>query len=487
LILRLINFKNMDAKNRLEEIKRVITLANSNEKELLKIERMWKGRLKVFPVYEIPLGLLVYNKYNGRILSRTKSLETQEKEIDVSTKEGDKIIAKLLWDSKESANKSTLNDLEKYGQKEVAMITSDGVIIDGNRRAMLLNRVDKYDYLKTIVLAVSSTDDPLEIERLETSFQMGSDEKLSYNPVEKYLKSKILVEKLTNGLDSMSKDDAIKKIAEWMQESKTDIKFFLDVMQTMDDYLEYLEYDNLYIQLDKKEEQFRDLTRWIEAYKTGESGKAFDGYTKTDVDDLKCLSFDFIRSSYEGKEFRFIAQGQKGSHFFGNEEIWRDFVNQWSSITNNVVLPSPDFNSSNLKAHLDGVDQQFKNQVEQEFGDIVRDALTHLHRKKDKDKPSKTLKHIKNDINSLNFSIKSLSDNEKKANIDSAKSISSVFLKKISNHSVSDALDVIISSLNEIYLSLENNTRLDIVNQKDSIEKRLKSVKKILFDISKKI
>ena len=478
----------MDAKNRLEEIKRVIDLnTKNNADELLKIERMWKGRLKVFPVYEMPLSLLVYNKYNGRILSRTQSLEAQKNEIDVSTKEGAKIIAKLLWESKESANKSTLADLEKYGQKEVAMITSDGVIVDGNRRAMLLNRINKYDYLKTIVLPVSSTDDPLEIERLETSFQMGSDEKLSYNPIEKYLKTKKLVNDLTSGIEIISKDDAIKKIAEWMQESKTDIKFFLDVMQTMDDYLEYLEYDNLYIQLDKKEEQFRDLTRWIETYKSGESGKAFDGYTTSDVDDLKCLSFDFIRSDYEGKEFRNIAKGQRGSHFFGNEEIWRDFVNQWTSIMNNVVLPSPDFSSSNLKAHLDSIDQQFKNQVKQEFADIVREALTSLHRKKDKDKPSKTLKHIKNDVNSLNLSSKSLSDIDKKANLDSAKSISSEFINKISNHSVSDALDVIISSLNKIDLSLENITRLDRVNQKESIEERLKSVKKILFDISKKI
>ena len=41
----------MDAKNRLVEIKRVIDLSTKNNAdELLKIERMWKGRLKVFPV-----------------------------------------------------------------------------------------------------------------------------------------------------------------------------------------------------------------------------------------------------------------------------------------------------------------------------------------------------------------------------------------------------------------------------------------------------
>ena len=110
------------------------------------------------------------------------------------------------------------------------MITTDGVIIDGNRRTMLLNRIAKFDYLKTIVLPVSSTDDPLEIERLETSFQMGSDEKLSYNPIEKYIKSKTLLEKLTNGIDSISKESAIKKIADWMQEKNKKIIDYLRIL-----------------------------------------------------------------------------------------------------------------------------------------------------------------------------------------------------------------------------------------------------------------
>ena len=41
---------------------------------------------------------------------------------------------------------------------------------------------------------------------------MGSDEKLSYNPIEKYIKSKTLLEKLTNGIDSMTRESAIKKL-----------------------------------------------------------------------------------------------------------------------------------------------------------------------------------------------------------------------------------------------------------------------------------
>ena len=48
------------------------------------------------------------------------------------------------------------------------------------------------DYFKAVVLDVTLEENPLEIEKLETSFQMGEDEKLGYNPTEKYLKAKLL-------------------------------------------------------------------------------------------------------------------------------------------------------------------------------------------------------------------------------------------------------------------------------------------------------
>ena len=36
-------------------------------------------------------------------------------------------------------------------------------------------------------------------------------------------------------------------------------------------------------------------------FSSGESAKGFDGYTQRDVDDLKCICFDFIRAGYEGR------------------------------------------------------------------------------------------------------------------------------------------------------------------------------------------
>ena len=477
----------MEAKNRSNEIARIISQSNINEKDLLKIERMWKGKLKAFKVYDIPLNLLVYNKYNGRILSRTKSLEAQNEKIDVSSKKGSDIIAKLLWDSKESANENTLKDLIKYGQKEIAMITTDGVIVDGNRRTMLLNRIDKFDYLKTIVLPVSSSENPLEIERLETSFQMGSDEKLSYNPIEKYIKSKTLLEKLTNGIDSMNKEDAVKKIADWMQENEKKINEYLNIMQIMDDYLEYHEYDNLYIQLDKKEDQFIFLNKWIRNFSSGESVKGFYEYTKQDVDDLKCLCFDFIRADYEGKEFRYIAEGHKENHFFGHADIWKSFRDGWSSIMDGVNYQKPDFTTSNLEYHLKSIDLDFKNQVIEKFKELVNDSRYDLERIKHKNAPAKTLKNIKNDVESLNLKNKSLSILEKEKILSESKNVASKLITKVTNSSIIDSLEIIISTLKNIDSKIDDYSKQEILERKDKIEEKVNVIKKSIFDFSKKL
>ncbi|MBK9767467.1 MAG: hypothetical protein IPP63_10825 [Chloracidobacterium sp.] len=142
-------------------------------------------------VFEIPLEYLVYNKFNGRILSRTKTLEKQGRNVNPETKEGKFVIEELLWRSKVSKNEITKKDISIKGQLKIGIVTRDGIVIDGNRRLMLLNKLQpKYRFFKAVVLPVALEDDPIEVEKLETTYQMGEDEKQGYNPIEKYLKAK---------------------------------------------------------------------------------------------------------------------------------------------------------------------------------------------------------------------------------------------------------------------------------------------------------
>ena len=57
----------------------------------------WQDELEQMNVYKVPLEYLIYNKYNGRILSRTKSLERQNYQINPESPQGKALIEKLLW------------------------------------------------------------------------------------------------------------------------------------------------------------------------------------------------------------------------------------------------------------------------------------------------------------------------------------------------------------------------------------------------------
>ena len=103
-----------------------------------------------------------------------------------------------MWKSKLDANERTLTSLDKLGQEKVAVISKDGVVIDGNRRTMLLNRLPQYGHLETIILPLSSYDDWLEIEHIETQIQMGGDKAIDYDPIQIYLK----IQSMYNQMDT---------------------------------------------------------------------------------------------------------------------------------------------------------------------------------------------------------------------------------------------------------------------------------------------
>ena len=68
----------MNKEVRIQKIQEIVE-RDKNRTDLLNHEIMWEKQLKTEKVYNIPLSYLIYNKYNGRILSRTKSLEKQIK------------------------------------------------------------------------------------------------------------------------------------------------------------------------------------------------------------------------------------------------------------------------------------------------------------------------------------------------------------------------------------------------------------------------
>jgi len=93
---------------------RIAKIAEIIEREKVPYGRQdipWQDVLEPMSVYKIPLENLIYNKYNGRILSRTKSLESQGREINPEAEEGRQLLERLLMESNQTRNRQTLESI----------------------------------------------------------------------------------------------------------------------------------------------------------------------------------------------------------------------------------------------------------------------------------------------------------------------------------------------------------------------------------------
>ena len=312
---------------------------------------------------------------------------------------------------------------------------------------------------------------------------MGEDEKLGYNPIEKYLKAKQIFDKLSV---KVSEAEAIKSISDWMGESEGEIQKYLDTMKVMDSYLDYLEYEGIYTQLDSREDQFLSLTKWLNTFYGESSKKAFDGYTNSDVDDLKIIAFDYlrIRNEYDGKEFRNLADGNSENHFFGDKEIWKSFTTRHSEIIKLLPKePAIDFNSSNLEKHLNARDKIFFDSSKLEndnsaFLENLSDHKSEIGYNKAADAPEKNLKNALKAFEAIKQGHKNFSKPEIQVMV---KGLGDKIYNSLQKKSPSNMLSHIIELLEGIELEKIPT------NEIEEVKEKTKKIQQIGYQIHKNI
>jgi hypothetical protein len=354
---------------------------------------------------------------------------------------------------------------------------------------MLLNRLKpKYRHFKAVVLPVALEDDPIEVEKLETTYQMGEDEKLGYNPIEKYLKAKQIYKKLT---EQSSHEEAIKQIAEWMGEEKSVIEDWLEVVTMIDDYLEYLKYDGIYAMADTpndgKEDLFLYLKKWLSTFHEKESNKGFDGYKQLDVDALKQVCFDYIRAkigkSYDGKFFRNIADGQKKNHFFGDKKIWTSFSEKHfaavSPAIDKVDAEYPiDYSSENIEASLSNRDSKFKEETLEALIENIENHVTDLRYAKATDKPLELVSDARKAIESIDQKHKAFSTPEVIGQIEELiQKLMGMLKNKSPEHTLSLAADLLQA------IKLEGDDSFD----KEAMLAKVKDISRMAYQLEKDV
>ncbi|MER9260827.1 hypothetical protein [Mesorhizobium sp. M0619] len=287
----------------------------------------YMGQTQSFEVFRIDLDYLIYNRHNGRIEAEMLTWE-QENAAPIGTYDSelhDK-IGSFLWESNKGRNKATLTDLSSKGQQRPGIVSLDGVIIDGNRRAMLLRKLGDpkgKQYFDAIILPHAYADNQAEIVRLETQYQLGEDSKVEYGPLQKYLHARRLHDDLNigeNEIDSL------------MGEPAGNTKKLLEIMQLMDDYLEHIGCPRLYLMLKDadgtKEGMFVDLHADLKRIGSGKAKIPWAFDAEIDPLQLRLIQFDYIRLgdfADAKKVYREISHQGKDRNFFASKDIWQRF------------------------------------------------------------------------------------------------------------------------------------------------------------------
>ena len=369
---------------------------------------LYRGTLQPFEVWEIPMEALIYNQYNGRIGSVVKSFEKQSHTLDPENDEDIALIEKFLWNSKESSNKVTLDSLRKTGQIKFGIVSSDGVIVDGNRRASLMNKIrrdsrssqeekDRCSFFKAVILPESATKK--EILQLETSFQMGEDEKVDYNPIEKYLKCKDLVDA------GFTRDE----IASFMSVSKKDVDLNLEILDLMDKYLAFYEYDGLYTLAEGHEDSFQKLNAALKQYNSGVANM-WD-YTRQDINNLMGVAFDYIRLNLPQNDIRdiFRKPTQNNGSIFSSKDRWNRFFQQHQE---NISIfdekPIEDYirdaSGDDLSACLQARDNEWRKNIEKTLTESFKAAQDEIDSQLRANEPLKLITKAQGALDSIDSS-----------------------------------------------------------------------------------
>ena len=331
------------------------------------------------PVYKIPLQYLSYNPYNTRFLSQAKTWEKRlGRELSSEKPEDVEKIEEFLWSYKTDKNDNTIDSLIKEGQLQPGVVTIDGLILAGNRRFRLLNEIDRHpdrynthnaniDGLRFFEAAILDTIlTKKEIVRYESFYQYGAEDKVDYDPIQKYIAAKEQQE-----VYGFSLGEIADNFAALTNGDEKTVQKWLDVYDLMAEYLDYIGEPGIYTALSGNEESFLNLLTTKKSLEQGRTKNESWDYDQMDSASLQLRYFDYIRIGKSTHEFRFFKK------FFLIKNRWEDF--------NAKVQDTVDSASDELGS-IDEYRMQYPEDTE--------DTISEIRNNDFRDKTEKTLNQL---------------------------------------------------------------------------------------------
>lgn len=144
------------------------------------------GQNQDCPIYEVRVDKLHFNVQNGRIATFISRYQAEHPEgLPQDQAELDNLIAGMVEADNPKHLKTTMLDIKNKGQQQSAIILTNGVVIDGNRRFTCLRKLSAAENtLRMLRCCVfPDTYDENAIKGLELEIQLGEDTKQEYDAI----------------------------------------------------------------------------------------------------------------------------------------------------------------------------------------------------------------------------------------------------------------------------------------------------------------
>lgn len=197
-----------------------------------------KGSVKLFDVYKIPIDRLRYNAQNGRIATWISEYENEHGDLPTDQEQFNATIEGYIYDAGPDTLNATKNNIEKFGQQEAAVVLSNGILVDGNRRFTALRRLSRegkgqqFNYINAVLLPDQDYTTK-EIKTLELNLQHAKEERVDYSPVDRLVDT-------YRDLIGPNKSFEPKEYAREIDSTEKKVKDEMRVVQLLVDYLDYI-------------------------------------------------------------------------------------------------------------------------------------------------------------------------------------------------------------------------------------------------------
>ena len=260
-----------------DKVDRITNIASEVKSPIRLEQELFRGKLVELPVIRLVNNLPIYRMMNGRTqveqyqyLSETghpvEFFERGEENISAQQAQH-RILLKLAKDQKGPI----YQELATVAiQSESLLLTSDGVVLNGNRRLAAMRELferdartySSFSHVDATILPKEANE--LDLELLETDLQMAPDTKLEYSWVNRRLKLRRQAEIMKIPRDQIK--------ATYRFNREEDINFELQQLALAEEYLEkYVGNPHAYNEVGQSEQLFKDLEKALRGKSGGEA------------------------------------------------------------------------------------------------------------------------------------------------------------------------------------------------------------------------